>query len=106
MNTHISSSKLKVIRRRLARVYGIEEADILLDRLYRMVGRYGVGAQLNQNSPNLTARDVVLITYADMSKSSSEEQSPLGALKEILYCPIKGSGFSHSYPSLLSLDFG
>ena len=68
MNTHISSSKLKVIRRRLARVYGIEEADILLDRLYRMVGRYGVGAQLNQNSPNLTARDVVLITYADMVK--------------------------------------
>ena len=80
MNTHISSSKLKVIRRRLARVYGIEEADVLLDRLYRMVGRYGVGAQLNQSSPNLTAREVVLITYADMVKSSSEEQSPLGAL--------------------------
>ena len=91
MNTHISSSKLKVIRRRLARVYGIEEADILLDRLYRMVGRYGVGAQLNQNSPNLTARDVVLITYADMVKSSSEEQSPLGALKEFCTARLKGA---------------
>jgi len=34
------------MRRRLASVYGIEEADILLDRLYRMVGRYGVGAQI------------------------------------------------------------
>ena len=91
MNTHISSSKLKVIRRRLARVYGIEETDILLDRLYRMVGRYGVGAQLNQNSPNLTARDVVLITYADMVKSSSEEQSPLGALKEFCTARLKGA---------------
>jgi len=91
VNTHISSSKLKVIRRRLARVYGIEEADILLDRLYRMVGRYGVGAQLNQNSPNLTARDVVLITYADMVKSSSEEQSPLGALKEFCTARLKGA---------------
>ena len=91
MNTHISSSKLKVIRRRLARVYGIEEADILLDRLYRMVGRYGVGAQFNQNSPNLTARDVVLITYADMVKSSSEEQSPLGALKEFCTARLKGA---------------
>ena len=91
MNTHISSSKLKVIRRRLARIYGIEEADILLDRLYRMVGRYGVGAQLNQNSPNLTARDVVLITYADMVKSSSEEQSPLGALKEFCTARLKGA---------------
>ena len=91
MNTHISSSKLKVIRRRLARVYGIEEADILLDRLYRMVGRYGVGAQLNQNSPNLTARDVVLITYADMVKNSSEEQSPLGALKEFCTARLKGA---------------
>lgn len=91
MNTHISSSKLKVIRRRLARVYCIEEADILLDRLYRMVGRYGVGAQLNQNSPNLTARDVVLITYADMVKSSSEEQSPLGALKEFCTARLKGA---------------
>lgn len=91
MNTHISSSKLKVIRRRLARVYGIEEADVLLDRLYRMVGRYGVGAQLNQSSPNLTAKDVVLITYADMVKSSSEEQSPLGALKEFCTARLKGA---------------
>ena len=91
MNTHISSSKLKVIRRRLARVYGIEEADILLDRLYRMVGRYGVGRQLNKKSPNLTAKDVVLITYADMVNSSSDEQSPLGALKEFCTARLKGA---------------
>ncbi len=91
MKTHISSSKLKVIRRRLARVYGIEEADILLDRLYRMVGRYGVGAQLSQNSPNLSAKDVVLITYADMVKSSAEDQSPLGALKEFCTARLKGA---------------
>ena len=75
----------------MARVYGIEEADILLDRLYRMVGRYGVGAQLSQNSPNLSAKDVVLITYADMVKSSAEDQSPLGALKEFCTARLKGA---------------
>jgi glycosidase len=88
---HISSSKLKVMRRRLASVYGIEEADILLDRLYRMVGRYGVGAQHNQNGANLSARDVVLITYADMIVSEDQEVSPLNALKEFCTAHLKGA---------------
>lgn len=91
MKTHISSSKLKVIRRRLSSIYGIEEADILLDRLYRMVGRYGVGAQPNQSGTNLTAKDVVLITYADMVKDSSELQSPLTTLRDFCTANLKGA---------------
>ena len=89
--THISSSKLKVIRRRLATIYGIEEADILLDRLYRMVGRYGVGAQPSQNGSNLTARDVVLITYADMVKDCSDDKSSLSSLKDFCTERLKGA---------------
>ena len=79
------------MRRRLARVYGIEEADILLDRLYRMVGRYGVGAQPSQNGTNLTARDVVLITYADMVKSGCDKQSTLSSLKDFCTARLKGA---------------
>ena len=79
------------MRRRLARIYGIEEADILLDRLYRMVGRYGVGAQPSQNGTSLTARDVVLITYADMVKSGCDEQSTLSSLKDFCTARLKGA---------------
>ena len=68
MITHISSSKLKIIRRRLSLIYGIDEADVLLERLYRMVGRYGVGMQPSQTGISLSSKDVVLITYADMVK--------------------------------------
>lgn len=91
MKTHISSSKLKIIRRRLSTVYGIEEADVLLDRLYRMIGRYGVGAQPTQSGTNLAAKDVVLITYADMVKDSSEQKSPLATLKEFCTAHLKGA---------------
>ena len=91
MKTHISSSKLKIIRRRLAAVYGIEEADVLLDRLSRLIGRYGVGSQPTQLGTNLAAKDVVLITYADMVKDSSEQQSPLAALREFCTAHLKGA---------------
>lgn len=79
------------MRRRLATIYGIEEADILLDRLYRMIGRYGVGIQPTQNGTNLKAKDVVLITYADMVKSESAEQSSLNSLKEFCTLRLKGA---------------
>ena len=79
------------MRRRLATVYGLEEADILLDRLYRMVGRYGVGAQPSQSGTNVTAKDVVLITYADMVKSGSDEQRSLSSLKDFCTARLKGA---------------
>ena len=42
--------------------------------LYRMVGRYGVGMQLNQTGISLSSKDVVLITYADMVKGDEVGQ--------------------------------
>ena len=79
------------MRRRLAAVYGIEEADVLLNRLYQMVGRYGGGAQLTDSGANLAAKDVVLITYADMVQSTCKDSSPLSVLKEFCTARLKGA---------------
>ena len=79
------------MRRRLAAVYGIEEADVLLNRLYQMVGRYGVGAQLTDSGANLAAKDVVLITYADMVQSTCKDSSSLSVLKEFCTARLKGA---------------
>ena len=79
------------MRRRLAAVYGIEEADVLLNRLYQMVGRYGVGAQLTDSGANLAAKDVVLVTYADMVQSTCKDSSPLSVLKEFCTARLKGA---------------
>ena len=91
MITHISSSKLKIIRRRLSLIYGIDEADVLLERLYRMVGRYGVGRQPNQTGINLSSKDVVLITYADMVKGGIDGQSSLSSLRDFCTARLKGA---------------
>ena len=91
MITHISSSKLKIIRRRLSLIYGIDEADVLLERLYRMVGRYGVGMQPNQTGISLSSKDVVLITYADMVKADEVGQSSLSSLRDFCTARLKGA---------------
>ena len=91
MITHISSSKLKIIRRRLSLIYGIDEADVLLERLYRMVGRYGVGMQPNQTGISLSSKDVVLITYADMVKGDEVGQSSLSSLRDFCTARLKGA---------------
>ena len=91
MITHISSSKLKIIRRRLSSIYGIDEADILLERLYRMVGRYGVGMQVSQTGISLSSKDVVLITYADMVQGAEDGQSPFSSLRHFCTSRLKGA---------------
>ena len=91
MITHISSSKLKIIRRRLSLIYGIDEADVLLERLYRMVGRYGVGMQPSQTGISLSSKDVVLITYADMVKGDEVGQSSLSSLRDFCTARLKGA---------------
>ena len=61
---HISIAKLKTIRRRLSSLYGLENADHLLERLYMMIGRYGVGVQENKKAKEIIQRDSQLRTYA------------------------------------------
>ena len=86
---HISSSKLKTIRRRFASLYGIEQTDLLMDRFYHLIGRYGIGAQKNAPRNTLTQRDALLITYADMV--SEEGKHPLVTLREFCTARLKGA---------------
>jgi len=86
---HISSSKLKTIRRRFASLYGIEQTDLLMDRFYHLIGRYGIGAQKNAPRNTLTQRDALLITYADMV--SEEGKRPLVTLREFCTARLKGA---------------
>ena len=54
--TRISSAKLKAIRRRLVILYGLANADHLLERLYLMIGRYGVGVEGVRKPKGLSQR--------------------------------------------------
>lgn len=68
---------------RLARLYGPEKAEELADRLYMLIGRYGVqprdGFEMGADAVNWTEQDVVLIAYGDMIKREGEK--PLATLK-------------------------
>jgi glycosidase len=88
---HISSSRLKLLRRRLGKLYGVDRADRLLDRMYQMIGRYGVGVGLSPSGQNtgLSQQDVVLITYADMVQSKG--RAPLDVLREFCSQHLKGA---------------
>jgi sucrose phosphorylase len=82
---------MKLIRRttfgrmklRLARLYGSDRAEELADRLYMMIGRYGVqprdGYEAGAEAVNWSERDVTLITYGDMIQRRGEK--PLSTLK-------------------------
>lgn len=86
---HVSSSKLKTIRKRFVTLYGIERADLLLERFYHLIGRYGIGARKTSLAKSLTHRDALLITYADMV--SEEGKPPLSALREFCTERLKGT---------------
>ena len=87
---HVSSAKLKTIRKRLANLYGVEEADTLLDRFFHMIGRYGVGVnRTNLSSKVISQKDAVLITYPDMV--SDGKAHPFSTLKEFCTARLKGA---------------
>jgi sucrose phosphorylase len=87
---HVSSAKLKTIRKRLANLYGVEEADTLLDRFFHMIGRYGVGVnRTSLSSKVISQKDAVLITYADMV--SDGKAHPFSTLKEFCTARLKGA---------------
>lgn len=82
---------MKLIRRttfsrmklRLARLYGPEKAEELSERLYMLIGRYGVqprdGYEMGADAVNWNEQDVVLIAYGDMIHRRGEK--PLLTLK-------------------------
>ncbi len=77
----IPHQRMESIRRRLVRLYG-DEAPKLIERLYMMIGRYGVGIDVIPETDYWNENDVVLITYADMVKRPGER--PLATLKRFL----------------------
>lgn len=87
------------IGKRLAALYGSEQAPQLQRRLYHMIGRYGVGAEQQpcaeqpaaepQPQPHWDESDAYLITYADMVQESG--QRPLRALRDFCNAHLKGA---------------
>lgn len=87
---HVSSAKLKTIKKRFSTLYGVENADVLLERFFHMIGRYGVGAnRSNVVSKSVSQRDAVLITYADMVYD--EKVHPLETLRDFCTSRLKGA---------------
>ena len=75
----VSREQLRSVRRRLSLLYG-GDAEKLLERLFMMIGRYGVGRyETICNGNRWNENDSVLITYADSLKDSSVGK-PLRAL--------------------------
>lgn len=87
----VSRDQLRRVRRRLNMLYG-GESEKLLERIFMMIGRYGVsGAESADDEPNLwDERDSVLITYAD-SIHSEKVGTPLNALDQFAREHLKGS---------------
>ena len=95
---------MKLIRRRtfnrmklrLGRLYGHDRTEQLADRLYMLIGRYGVvpesGAYAGEEEgehQRWDEKDAVLITYGDMV--SRPDCAPLKALKEFCDRRLRGA---------------
>ncbi|NNC88743.1 MAG: sugar phosphorylase [Akkermansiaceae bacterium] len=92
---------MKLIRRstfnrmklRLGRLYGRDRAEQLSDRLYMLIGRYGVspmnGDSTGKRPPLWSEKDTVLITYADMVTHPGER--PLQTLKNFCDRRLRGA---------------
>ena len=76
------------MRKRLAFLYGHDRVDELADRLYMLIGRYGLmpqgGERGTADIPQWNEKDAVLITYGDMV--SREGETPLATLQK--FCDL------------------
>ena len=85
---HFSSAIMIQLRKRFERLYG-PAADLCLERLAMMVGRYGIGFDLSQPHMRWDQRQTVLITYGDMIRNADEK--PLVTLKRFADEHLKGA---------------
>ena len=77
----VSREQFRSVRRRLNHLYG-GQSEKLIERLFMMIGRYGVGRIESESSGDRwDERDSVLITYAD-SIQHDGDQSALRALDQ------------------------
>ena len=92
----ISPTKLSSIRKRFKLLYG-KDADQMVERLYHMIGRYGVGLTHEKPKSRWSQKDTILITYGDMVQTPNE--APLKTLKKFCVENLKGAiGTVHFLP--------
>ncbi len=70
-------------------MYGEDEAELLAERLWSMVGRYGVGLDPKSPEQLWDETDAVLITYGD--SLLEEERAPLSTLRDFSRTHFKGA---------------
>ena len=75
----VSRYELARIKRRLIYLYEDQLADRLVERLYQLIGRYGVGLNPEPLIARWNQKDAILITYGD--SIVSEGTPPLQVLK-------------------------
>lgn len=76
----VSRYELARIKRRLNYLYGDQYSERLLERIYQLIGRYGVGLNPVPLISRWTQKDAILITYGD--SIVSPETEPLKVLKK------------------------
>ena len=85
----VSREQLRLVRKRLERLYGTQ-AEKLLERFVMMIGRYGVGIDVVPFESHWDEKDCVLITYADTLRDPANG-TPLRALKAFADQHFKGT---------------
>ena len=89
----VRRSTFNRMKMRLGRLYGRDQADQLSERLYMLIGRYGVLPDEQQakqgRDPKWTESDAVLITYGDMV--SRDGEAPLETLKQFCDRRLRGA---------------
>lgn len=85
----VSQAQMKKISRRFKKLYGEEHVDTLERRFFQLIGRYGVGLDVQPINKRWDRHDVVLITYADMVQRDGE--APLKSLNDFATEQLKGA---------------
>ena len=77
------------IHQRLVKLYGIEAAAPLAERLYMLIGRYGVESRVGAGASLWNEKDVLLIAYGDSVKNG--EEMPLQTLRTFCNTDLAGA---------------
>ncbi len=81
MQPFVPADIMQRLRKRFYRLYG-DASEPCMDRLRTLIGRYGVGMEPEPVDEHWNQTDSVLITYADMVRTTDEK--PLATLKRFL----------------------
>ena len=77
------------IHQRLVKLYGVSAAAPLAERLYMLIGRYGVESRIGGGASLWNEKDVLLIAYGDSVKDGTE--NPLQTLRRFCNTSLAGA---------------